>query len=195
MENLVLDTIGSLIKGPALSSLTNLIGANSEDVTKKGVITGASAMLAALAQTAKTPVGAAGLQQLMSGINPAILDDVAGYLQNPAVAGGSSILQQFLGGDVAGITSKVARASGLGSDIVGRLLPVLAPLVIGAVTRGMQSQGIQAADLPKFLSDQAGFLKTLSPGLMGFLERIDANDDGSILDDLGRLGERLFGGK
>jgi hypothetical protein len=195
MENLVLDTIGSLIKGPALSSLTNIIGANSEDATKKGVITGASAMLAALSQTAKTPVGAAGLQQLMSGINPRILDDVVGYLQNPAVSGGGSILQQFLGGDVAGITSKVARASGLGPDIVGRLLPVLAPIVISAVTRGMQSQGIQTADLPKFLADQAGFLKTLTPGLMGFLERIDANDDGSILDDLGRLGERLFGGK
>jgi hypothetical protein len=36
-------------------------------------------------------------------------------------------------------------------------------------------------------------MRTLSPGIMGFLERIDANDDGSILDDLGRLADNLFG--
>jgi hypothetical protein len=174
MQNLLLDTVGELIKGNALTSLTSLIGAGSEDATKKGVIAGASA--------------------LMSGIDPRITNNVAGYLQNPALGNGASVLQQFLGGETPAIAKKVSQASGLGSDIVGRLLPLLAPLVIGTASKAIQSQGIGPQDLPKFFADQAGFLKTLSPGLMGFFERIDANDDGSILDDLGRLSDRLFGG-
>ena len=194
MQNLLLDTVGELIKGNALTSLTSLIGAGSEDATKKGVIAGASALMSSLTKTASTPIGAAGLQQLMSGIDPRITNNVAGYLQNPALGNGASVLQPFLGGETPAIAKKVSQASGLGSDIVGRLLPLLAPLVIGTASKAIQSQGIGPQDLPKFFADQAGFLKTLSPGLMGFFERIDANDDGSILDDLGRLSDRLFGG-
>lgn len=194
MQNLLLDTIGGLIKGNTLTALTNLIGADSENATKKGIVAGASALMSSLAQTSATPVGVAGLQQLMSKIDPKIVDDVETYLQNPFAVNGSEMLQDFLAGDLPVVAKKITKASGLASDTVGRLLPILAPLVIGTAQKAIQSQGIEAKDLPKFFADQAGFMRTLTPGLMGFLERIDANDDNSIIDDLARLTERIFGG-
>lgn len=194
MENLLLDTIGGLIKGNALTDLTNIIGADNENATKKGVVAGSSALLSSLAQSASTPVGAAGLQHLLSGSDFGILDNVAGYLQNPAVANGAGLLQQFLGADTPAIAKKIGKASGLAPDVVGRLLPVLAPLVLGVAGKAIQGPGVEAKDITKLFADQAGYLKTLTPGLVGFLERIDANDDGSVVDDLGRLANRIFGG-
>ncbi len=195
MENLLLDTIGGLMKGNTLSTLTTLIGAGSEDATKKGIVTGSSALMSSLAQIASTTPGALGLQQLMSGIDPGIIDNVAGYLQNPAAAKGAELLQHFLGGNTSDVITKIAKASGLGGDATSRLLPILTPLVIGAANKVIKGQGLGAADLGKFFNDQSGFMKTLSPGLMGFLERIDANDDGNVIDDIGRVVDRIFGGK
>jgi hypothetical protein len=194
MSNLLLDTIGGLMKGDTLATLTSLIGAGSEGATKKGIAAGSSALLASLAQTATTPDGVANIQKALSGISPSLTDNLAGFLQNPGAINGAGIVQQLLGSNAAPVGEKVAKASGLTPDAIGRLLPVLTPIVLGTAGKAIQSQGLGVQDLPKFFADQAGFTKTLTPGLMGFLETIDANDDGSILDDLGRLTDRLFGG-
>lgn len=195
MQNLLLDTVGSLMKGDNLATMTKLIDADSEGAAKKGIVAGASALMATMAQQAQTPEGAAGLQQVMSNLDPGLDNNVSGYLQNPASAKGGELLQTLLGNNATGLMSKVSQACKLSPDSVGRLMPALAPLMMGTVSQAVKSEGLGVADLPKYFADQAGFMKTLTPGLMGFLERIDANDDGSIMDDLGRLTDRIFGGK
>lgn len=195
MENFVLDTIGGLMKGNTLTTLTNLIGADNEGVAKKGILASASALMSSLSQIASTPVGANGLKQMISLVDPTIADDITGYIQNPTSANGNQLLEQFIGKDVSTMVTKITKASGLGGGAVNRLLPVIAPIVMSTISKAIKTQGFTADDLPKFLKDQVGYLRTLTPGLMGFLERIDANDDGNVLDDVSRLADRIFGGK
>ncbi len=195
MENFVLDTIGGLMKDNHLTTVTNLIGANSEGIAKKGILTTASAIMSSLSQIASTPVGANGLTQMISLVDPTIANDITGYLKNPSSANGTQLLEEFLGKDVSTIISKVTKATKLDSSAVSLLLPIIAPVVMSTVSKAIKTQGLSADDLPKFLKDQVGYLRTLTPGLVGFLERIDANDDGSVLDDISRLADRIFGKK
>jgi len=195
MENFVLDTIGGLMKGDQLTGVRNYIGIDNEGVAKRGILASASALMSSLSQMASTPAGANGLKNMISVIDPTIADDITTYLQNPTSANGTQLLEEFLGKDLSTIANKITKATKLDSSAVNRLLPVIAPIVISTVSKAIKSQGLSADDLPKFLKDQVGYLRTLTPGLMGFLERIDANDDGSVLDDISRLADRIFGGK
>jgi hypothetical protein len=192
MDN-ILGMVTGLMKGDTLGTLSQLIGSDSDGATKKAITAGASALISNLAGRAATPDGAMALSQMLPQVDSNIVDNVPGYLSNPSSVNGLGMLQQFLGSDMGAVENKVAKMSGLSQGAVGRLLPILTPLVLGGISNMMRSQGLGAQDLPKFLSDQQGYMRTLSPGIMGFLERIDANDDGSILDDLGRLADNLFG--
>lgn len=189
----LLGTVAGLMNGDNLALLSQLTGASNANSVKKGVAAGASALLSSLADQAGTVDGAASLFSALSKADTSILDNLSGFLQNPtALAGGSSLVSNLLGDNLGSVVSKVAKTSGLPEAGIGQLLSALAPILAGTLGQSIQSGNLSLADLPKFLSDQKGFMKTLSPGLMGFLERIDANDDGNILDDLGRLTDRLF---
>jgi hypothetical protein len=186
---------------------TILGGFNADTVTKIGETVGADplstgkamtaavpAMVSGLATQAARPGGASALLGLLNqGQFGNIVGNLSGYLSNPVAAGGVNLVQQIFGGDQSVAESQVAKASGLSAGAIGRLLPLLAPIVMGALGNVAKTQSLDAAGLGKFLSDQQGLIRSSAPGLLGFLERIDANDDGSIMDDLGRLAGRLFG--
>jgi hypothetical protein len=193
MENLVLDNIGRLMKGNNLTTIANLIGAENEGVAKKGILATASALMSSLSQIASNPVGANGLKQMISLVDPTIANDLTGYLQNPTAGNGTQLLDQFIGKDVSTMVNKITKATKLDSSAVNILLPIVSPIVMSTFSKAIKTEGLTADDLPKFLQDQVGYLRTLTPGLMGFLERIDANDDNSVLDDISRLVDRIFG--
>jgi hypothetical protein len=190
--NLVETIVGNL-SGANLSQISQSIGAN-EQTASKGIAAAVPALISALAGKASQPGGATALFDLLKqGTGSSVVDNLAGYLGNPAAAGGANLVQQILGGGENVASAQIAKVSGLTQGVVGRLLALLAPIVVGALGKAVQTQGLDAAGLTRFLSDQQGFIRSSAPGLLGFLEKIDANDDGSIVDDLSRLAGRLFG--
>jgi hypothetical protein len=181
------------IHGNSLSQIRQAIGAN-ELATSQAITAAVPALISGLANKARETGGAGALlSQLTAETESNILDNVPGYLANPTAAGGEGLLRQLLGDRQSVTEARIARLTGLSEGAIGRLLPLLAPMVMGAVARVVQTQSLDAAGLTTFLRDEQGFIRSSAPGLMGFLERIDANDDGSIMDDLGRLAGRLIG--
>lgn len=181
------------LQGDTLNSIAASVGADPVSVTK-GISAGIPALIGALATQAKTPEGAANLFDMISkNFDGSLLDNLGNLTANPLVANGLPFLQGILGNAQGATEDKIAKISGLDTGVVGRLLPILAPIVLSYVGKIIKTQGLNAASLAGFLSDQQGLARAAAPGLLGWLENIDANDDGSVLDDLGRLAGRLFG--
>jgi hypothetical protein len=101
------------------------------------------------------------------------------------VADGNGILGHVFGSkDVSRqVAAQAGAQTGLGSDVMKRMLPLVATLVMGAMSRQVASRGGAS---PASSAGAGGLLEMLGGAL-------DQNRDGSALDDiLGTLG-RTFG--
>ncbi len=115
------------------------------------------------------------------------------YLDNPATLenatpDGNSILGHLLGSKDASrqVAAQAAEQTGLGSDLMKQMLPIVASLAMGALSK--QSSG----------SNLAGMMQGgQSSGVMGLLGSfLDQNHDGSMVDDvLKGVAGRFFGGR
>jgi hypothetical protein len=148
-----------------------------------------SSLIPALSQGLKQNVSSSdGLQDLLSalgsGNHQRYVDDVAVLGQPETIQEGNGILGHLLGSkDVSRQVAKQASAqTGLGEDILKRMLPVVATMVMGSVSKRAPSLGLQNT---LGGGDATGVLGMLSTFL-------DADKDGSVADDvMGFVGKFL----
>lgn len=116
------------------------------------------------------------------------------YLDNPSVLGapetvmdGNAILGHILGTkDVSrAVATNAAATTGIGADVLKKMLPVIATLAMGALARQTASGGAPGQVSAASMTDSIG-------GLASFL---DMNKDGSVVDDVAGLVGKLLGGK
>jgi hypothetical protein len=96
---------------------------------------------------------------------------------------GNSILSEIFGSKDTSreVASRVAKKTGTSSSIIKMLLPVVASLAMGALSKNSNARGSSV--------DQG----QSSSGMMGMVKDfIDADDDGSIVDDLFSMVARRF---
>jgi hypothetical protein len=179
-----------------LAQVSQMIGAD-EDTTRNGVGAAIPLLMDALARNASTPEGAQALNQaLEKDHDGSVLDNVQGYLQNPDMQDGQGILNHVLGDQQNTVTSQLSQATGLKSNSMSQLLMMAAPLVLGALAKYKQQQGLDADGLAKSLDDERKADTAANPDLMGMLSgMLDSNKDGSFLDDLSGIAGRLLGGQ
>lgn len=115
------------------------------------------------------------------------------YLDNPSLLGsadtlsdGNAILDHILGSkDVSrAVATNAAASTGIGADVLKRMLPVIATLAMGALARQTASAGsghVSEASMTGSIGGLATFL--------------DMNKDGSVVDDVAGFVGKLFGGK
>jgi len=191
--NIISEMISQRISGPIASQLSQRLGV-SESTAQTAVQLAVPVILAALARNASKPQGAQELHQaVVSDHDGSILDQLSSYLGNPQAANGSGILGHVLGGQRPVVENNLAQATGLDSNSAGSLLEMLAPMVMGAVGREQQQNGLDPNGLSEFLAQQQQAEVQANPGLMGTLSSmLDSNRDGSVTDDLSRMAGGFF---
>lgn len=128
-----------------------------------------------------------------------LLEGLAGGGPKPAGlpksldAGG--ILGHILGPKKGPVSQGIERGSGLSGQQVMKLLLLLAPLVMSALSKVKQQQRLDGPGLSNVLQQQRKTMEQRTPQLggRGFSDLLDQNDDGSIVDDLARIGVSLGG--
>jgi hypothetical protein len=116
---------------------------------------------------------------------------------NPILSMGSSILGHVLGGSQQTAANGVAQASGMSAGGSAQLMAMLAPLLMGAMGKATQSQGLNAGGLAGLLGSEmskigGGHAPGQSGGFMGGL--LDADHDGDVdVSDLLSRGSMLMG--
>ncbi|MBI5474094.1 MAG: DUF937 domain-containing protein [Ignavibacteriae bacterium] len=193
----LLDLLTNQLGGNAVEQIAGRIGAD-QNTTSKALSTALPLLLTALSRNAANPQGAQSLHTaLAKDHSGGILDDVMGFVGGAtSSANGAGILKHVLGGQRPTVEQGIAQASGLNSNSVGQLLELAAPLLMGALGRTTQQEGLDANGLAQFLGGQQQAVQSQTPDLLGMLGGlIDQNRDGNVLDDVTHIASKFFGGK
>ena len=130
--------------------------------------------------------GGGGLGDLLGGL-------MGGGAPASKTTDGDGILGHILGNKRGAVEQGVARSSGLDAGTVGKLLPMLAPLVMGALGRAKKENNLDAGGLASMLNQERARVEHDTPGMKdgGLLGMLDMDNDGDITDDVAQLGGML----
>jgi hypothetical protein len=130
----------------------------------------------------RTPEGLAGLASALSGgQHQQYLEDPSTLTTEAAASDGNGILGHLFGSKEVSreVASRAASQTGVGVDILKRMLPLVASMAMGAVSQQRSAGGAQSP------SDNGGLANLVTPLL-------DRDRDGSIADDVGDFVTRMF---
>jgi hypothetical protein len=184
------------LSGDNLSQISRQIGAD-EKATGSALSAAMPLLMSAMANNASKPEGAQSLHQaLVNDHDGSILNDVTGFIGDPQSANGAGILGHVLGGQQPAVAQGLAQSTGLNTGQIGQLLEIAAPLLMGALGQQQQQQGFDTSDLSAFLGSQQQTAQQSNPDMMGMLNNLlDADQDGSAVDDILGMVGKLFGRK
>lgn len=192
----ILDEVRQQLGPDTIQQLSSTLGADPS-ATSNAVSLALPAILGGLSQNAAQPEGAASLDNALNAHDGSILDNLGGLLGGGGGGGGAlggiggAILGHVFGGRREKVEQGVGRASGLDAAQVAQLMAMLAPIVMGVLGRMKQKKGLDANRLPDVLQQSHAQAEQETPGLGGLL---DSNNDGSVADDLLRMGTSALGG-
>jgi hypothetical protein len=191
--NILTEMLTQQLAGGAIAQISNKLGVD-QGTAGKAVAIALPLLIAALARNTSTPSGANALDQAVARDHDgSILDDIGGFLNSGNTADGAGILGHVFGNQQNSVEGALAQRTGLDAGSAGQLLAMVAPLVLGAVGKTRMEQGLDANSLSAYLGDQHQ-AQNAPPDMMGMLGGfLDANQDGSVVDDLGRLAGKVFG--
>ena len=162
------------------------VGANEGDALR-GIQELLPALTRGMRNNTQQPGGLDALIGALSrGQHASRIDDLSQLGKPEAVLDGNAILGHVFGSRDASknVAGHAAGRSGLDPDLLKRLLPVLASVVMGTLAK---QQGQQ----PGGFGTQAGGAGGVDAGdLLGQL--LDADGDGSVIDDVLNLAQKFF---
>lgn len=190
---------GSLPSGMIDQLSQQLGGANKQQTAAaaSGIVT---TLMGALAKNASSTEGAQALDNALERDHDgSILDDVMGMLtgnaqvNNSSMLNGTGILNHVLGNKQSGAVDMISKLSGLDSSKTGSLMAMLAPVVLGALGKAKRQQGLDVAGIASLLSGTVSAQQQNNPTMNLVTSFLDADGDGSIVDDVANMGMKILG--
>ena len=182
--------------GGGLGQIAGMLGTD-ENGASSALTTALGALTGALARNSSEPKGAAALDAaLEKDHDGSIFDNIGGFLGNVASGPGAGILSHVLGRQQSAVADEIGNQSGLSLSQVTGLLQTVAPLLMGAIGKKKQEEGLDAGGIAGLLAgEKAKVEESASGGLSSLLGMIDAGAAmGFLAKAAGMLGG-LFGGK
>ncbi len=204
MTDQLLDMIKSQLGNEdMIKKLSDQLEGADPEQTKAATDGVLATLVAGLARNASSPEGAQSLNSALERDHDgSVLDDFMGSitgnreLANPKALNGQGILGHILGGKQNSAADMISQMSGLGKGQTGKLMVMLAPMIMGALGKVKRNQGLDSGALSSILTSALGTRRQQGGGetidmISSFL---DADGDGDVMDDLGKMGKGLLGG-
>ncbi len=192
----LLDQILGQLSPQAVSKIGQKAGTNP--VQTSDAISAAIPMLvAALSNNATKPGGAEALSKAIDKDGHGSEDwesMLERQLTGGQAPGNNRMVDHMLGQRRGSIEQALASKTGTSQDSIAQILQTLGPLVLGAIGKEKQGKGLNPSDLAGYLGQQKSAAKAKSGDVGSMLfDLLDANDDGSIVDDVMRLAGQYMG--
>lgn len=191
----MLEEIAGALGGDTLGQLAGALGADN-DAVSKGVAAALPAILGGLARNSRQPDGASAIANALGNDHDgSILDSLGAvfggspWAQQQATRQGDRILGHVFGGSRPRVEQQVQQSSGLSSSMVQKLLPLLAPIVMGYIGKKLSGGGDAVASS---LQQERAQVQQ-NDGMFGaILDMLDGDDDnnaggGGLMDVAGDL--------
>jgi hypothetical protein len=190
----ILDLLQQQLRGSTLTQMSQQLGTD-EGTTANAVAVALPLLLGGLTRNATTEQGAASLDAALTRDHDgSLLDSPQRALTDPSAFKADGILGHIFGQRQAPVEQGVAKATGLDAQKVGKLLMMLAPLVMAALARARTSQGAAGASAGPVLQREQSNLERQVPGLGGLASIFDRDGDGQIVDDIASMAAGRLGG-
>ncbi len=181
----LLDGIMAQLGSQGVSQIAKSLGAD-ESAVGGAVAAALPAIIAGMANNSRDSDGAASLTNALDDHSDSIFGQLGDLLGGGG--DGAKILGHVFGNRQTNVEQNLAGQSGLNLDVIMKLLPILAPLVMGYLSKEKQSKGLDAGGLGAVLGQERQAVEQRQPGLGGLAAILDADGDGSIIDDvLGKI--------
>jgi hypothetical protein len=201
MPNL-LEQLQGQLSDDLIKQLSQQLGGASPEQTATAANGAISALFAQIAQNASSPQGASALAGALDrdhdgSVLNNLMDLIGGGAtrqeQNKALNGGG-ILKHVMGERQGSAIDMISQMSGLDKNRTGNLMTTLAPMVMGMLGKEKKEQGLDAGALASLLTGELKQQRANQNPTMSMITRfLDANNDGSIVDDVAKMGMRLLG--
>jgi hypothetical protein len=189
----ILDMLSQQLGGNTLTQISQQLGTD-EGTAAKAVAVALPLLLGGLTRNAATPDGAAALDQALSRDHDgSLLDAPHQAVTNPNAFNAGGILGHIFGQRQAPIQQGVAKASGIDMQSAGKVLMILAPIVMAGLARARSAQGANSSAGPVLQGEQAHIERQV-PGIGGLASILDRNHDGQIADDIANMAGGQLGG-
>jgi len=207
----LLDMILDAQKGRSVQTAGRTVGLNKAQTTQ-AIAALLPAISSALKQNTKSPQGLAGLLgALQSGNHQQYLETPATMKDESTIADGNAILGHLFGSkDVSrAVAGRAAEQTGIGADVMKKLLPLVATMAMGSLSKQTRQPSMQeqltSLALEQMMGggQKSGGLAGMLGGLLGGNARrqqqaqqqhqqglgmlgnlLDADGDGSLMDDV-----------
>ncbi len=197
MSESLLQGLAQQFSGDTIGQLSSLIGA-PQDQTGSAVAAALPMLLGSMMGAAEKPEGAQALfGALDNDHDGSILDMLGpmlsgGYASRALGSDGGRILSHLLGNNQNNVVQAVSRGSGVEQGMISKLLPMLAPIVMGYL--GKRLQGGDAGGLGSLLGAEREQARQQDAGLGGLLDMFGGggqqqqeDDGGGLMDMAGDL--------
>lgn len=183
----VLDLLsGQLDSEKVLKQISTSTGANSDQV-QKAIQLGLPALLQSLGRSAATEQGASALSKALDNHKDDKIDDIEDFLKNVNTEEGSKILSHVLGGNKQKVQRNLAKQTGLKDNQVSDIMNQIAPLLLGTLGKQKASNNVNSSGLANMLTGVLGSQMKNNNIMDAVTNLLDADDDGSIVDDVGNM--------
>ncbi len=197
MSDSLLTGLAQQFGGDTIGQLAGLVGADQEQ-TGRAVAAALPMLLGSMTGAAKDSSDANALFGALSNDHDGSILDMlgpllsGGYASRALGADGGRILGHILGNKQPAVEQTVAKSAGIDASLVKKLLPILAPIVMGYLGRRLRSGGLDAGGLGAILGGEREQVKKQDPGLGGIFDILGGGSkqddgDGGLMDMAGDL--------
>lgn len=177
---------GQLGNENVLKQLSKSTGADSSQI-QQAMKLGLPALMQAMGKNAESEKGASSLAKALDNHKDDNIDDVENFLKNVNKEDGAKILNHILGSKNPSVQRNLAKQTGMNQDQTSNLMAQLAPLLLGTLGKQKSSQKVDSSGLAGMLAGALGQGKKDNNLMDSVSKLLDADDDGSIVDDLSNM--------
>ncbi|MGH8461990.1 MAG: DUF937 domain-containing protein [Stenotrophobium sp.] len=196
----ILDTIMNSQGGQLASKLASQYGLNPEQVqqTLQNVV---PTLVGGVKNAVAQPGGLQKLHELLqSGNHQQYLSNISQAFSADGIAAGKDALNKVMGGDVVGqIASRASAATGIATDKINEILPVITTQVMGVLNKVQQSPvgGLVDSAMGSALGQKAsgllgGAQQAAADPLAAVKSLLDAHGGGGLMDEVKGLAGKFF---
>lgn len=180
------DLMSGILSQLGPNGLSQIAGAIGVDEEKAGdaVAMALPALLGGMARNTKDPEGAQALAGALDNHDDSVFGKISDLVGSED---GAKILGHVLGNKQGAAQQRIAGGSGLDMGSVAKLLPMLAPLVMGYLSKQKKQNNLGPDDLAGALQNERAKTEEKAPGLGGLAAILDTDGDGFDLGDVTNL--------
>jgi hypothetical protein len=190
----LLDSLMGSLGGDAIGSISKQVGI-PEDLAKSAIPLVTSLLTSALTKNASQKQGAESLTGALSKDHDgSILNDIPKHINNYKKSEGAGILKHVLGDQQKPVQKTLSKSTGINMKAIGNLLVMLAPVIMGIIGQIQHKKKLNSSGVSKYLGSEQKKIQKQAPQAASFLSGLlDSNQDGQVIDDVGKIGMTLLG--